>query len=140
MAMGGFWSVYWYNGYLYGSEIARGLDVFKLVPSAALSAGEIAAAEAVSTPVANLQTQTMIKWANTPKTASAYLDQVARKHGLAPSHIARLRADLAAAEQGNAAARMRLVASASGVSAAAAHSPQETRLERLAATLRGMRR
>ena len=27
---GGFWSTYWYNGTIYGTEIARGLDTFKL--------------------------------------------------------------------------------------------------------------
>ena len=27
------WSVYWYNGLMYSSEIARGLDIFELVPS-----------------------------------------------------------------------------------------------------------
>ena len=30
---GGYWSTYWYNGHIYGSEIARGIDVFKLTPS-----------------------------------------------------------------------------------------------------------
>jgi hypothetical protein len=29
-ALGGFWSSYYYNGYIYGSEIQRGFDVFKL--------------------------------------------------------------------------------------------------------------
>ncbi|MDH4065232.1 MAG: DUF305 domain-containing protein, partial [Acidobacteriota bacterium] len=27
---GGYWSTYWYNGYIYGTEIARGIDVFRL--------------------------------------------------------------------------------------------------------------
>ena len=30
---GGYWSTYWYNGHIYGTEIARGLDVFKLTAS-----------------------------------------------------------------------------------------------------------
>ena len=34
----GFWSTYWYNGYIYGTEIARGIDVFKLTPSDFLTA------------------------------------------------------------------------------------------------------
>ena len=38
------WSVYWYNGLIVNSEIARGLDVFELTPSEYLSANEIAAA------------------------------------------------------------------------------------------------
>jgi hypothetical protein len=28
--LGGFWSTYYYNGRIYGSEIQRGFDVFKL--------------------------------------------------------------------------------------------------------------
>jgi uncharacterized protein (DUF305 family) len=30
---GGYWSTYWYNGKIYGTEIVRGLDVFSLVPT-----------------------------------------------------------------------------------------------------------
>ena len=33
LVLGGDWSAYWYNGYIYGSEIARGLDVFELTPT-----------------------------------------------------------------------------------------------------------
>src|SRR6266478_4557314 len=40
-AMGGQWSTYWYNGYIYGSEIARGVDVFKLVPNKYITQNEI---------------------------------------------------------------------------------------------------
>jgi len=38
---GGYWSAYYYDGYIYGTEITRGLDVFKLVPSQFLSKTEI---------------------------------------------------------------------------------------------------
>ena len=34
---GGYWSAYFYKGYIYGTEITRGLDVFRLVPSEYLS-------------------------------------------------------------------------------------------------------
>ena len=54
---GGFWSTYWYNGRIYGSEIARGFDSFALAPTANLSAGEIAAAERVRTERTNAQSQ-----------------------------------------------------------------------------------
>ena len=47
LVLGGEWSAYWYNGYIYGSEIARGLDVFKLVPSKFLTQNEIDAAKLV---------------------------------------------------------------------------------------------
>ena len=34
MVMGGSWSAYWYNGVIVSSEIARGLDIYELVPNA----------------------------------------------------------------------------------------------------------
>ena len=57
LVSGGFWSTYWYNGRIYGSEIARGFDSFALTPTANLSAGEIAAAERVRTERTNAQSQ-----------------------------------------------------------------------------------
>ena len=61
---GGYWSAYWYDGRIYGTEIARGLDVFALEPSEFLTAEEIAAAEAAQYPgdVFNPQTQTQVTW------------------------------------------------------------------------------
>jgi hypothetical protein len=41
---GGYWSAYYYEGYIYATEITRGLDVFKLLPSQFLSEDEIDAA------------------------------------------------------------------------------------------------
>ena len=38
---GGYWSTYYYDGYIYGTEITRGLDVFRLVPSKFLNQSEI---------------------------------------------------------------------------------------------------
>lgn len=58
LMLGGYWSAYWYNGRIYGSEIARGLDVFRLTPSEHLSASEIAAAERVRIDEFNPQLQT----------------------------------------------------------------------------------
>ena len=40
----GYWSTYFYNGYIYGSEIARGLDILKLLPTEHLTQNEIDAA------------------------------------------------------------------------------------------------
>ncbi len=80
--VGGSWSAYWFNGRIYSSEIARGLDVLRLVPSEHLSAAEIAAAEAVSAETINPQTQTRIVWADTPDVAAAYLDQLTRVGGV----------------------------------------------------------
>ena len=41
LILGGYWSAYYYNGYIYGTEITRGLDVFKLTPSQYISELEI---------------------------------------------------------------------------------------------------
>ena len=61
--LGGYWSVYWYNGRIYGTEIARGVDVFKLEPSEFLTAEEIAAAEGANMgEVFNPQTQEVVTW------------------------------------------------------------------------------
>jgi hypothetical protein len=63
LVTGGLWSTYWYNGRIYGSEIARGFDVWRLTPSAALSAGEIASAESVKVDRLNVQSQDPFTWA-----------------------------------------------------------------------------
>ncbi|MEM6476396.1 MAG: DUF305 domain-containing protein [Pseudomonadota bacterium] len=64
LVVGGFWSSYWYNGRIYGTEITRGIDVFALEPSEHLTAEEIAAAEAASYANTrfNPQTQTQVSW------------------------------------------------------------------------------
>jgi hypothetical protein len=80
--VGGSWSAYWFNGKIYSSEIVRGLDVLKLIPSDQLSAAEIAAAEAIQVNEINPQTQTRIVWTDTPDVAQAYLDQLARSSSL----------------------------------------------------------
>ncbi len=80
----GYWSTYWYNGYIYGTEIARGLDVLQLRPSDFLTENEIAAASLPhGTAVFNAQRQTMFRWPAEPVVARAYLDQLARGDTLA---------------------------------------------------------
>ena len=60
--IGGYWSAYWYNGNIYGSEIARGIDVFRLKPSEYLSQNEIDAATLIRIEELNAQLQTKITW------------------------------------------------------------------------------
>jgi len=62
LVLGGDWSAYWYNGYIYASEIARGLDVFELTPSKFLTQNEIDAAKAVHVSDLNVQNQQKIEW------------------------------------------------------------------------------
>ncbi|HKP77024.1 MAG TPA: hypothetical protein VJT67_15945, partial [Longimicrobiaceae bacterium] len=83
--LSGFWSAYWYNGLIYGSEIGRGLDIFRLKPSEHLSQNEIDAAALVRMDVFNPQTQTKLTWPATFVVARAYLDQLVRDNGVQPS-------------------------------------------------------
>lgn len=78
LVLGGYWSTYWYNGHIYGSEILRGMDVFHLKPSEHLTQNEIDAANLVWTDVFNPQTQTMIEWPASLTVAKALLDQLRR--------------------------------------------------------------
>jgi hypothetical protein len=80
--IGGFWAAYWYNGYIYGSEIARGVDVFQLTPSKYLTQNEINAANQIHWAEDNPQDQQKIVWPATALTAKAYVDQLARSSAL----------------------------------------------------------
>ena len=99
LVSGGSWSVYWYNGYMVSSEIARGLDVFELVPSGFLSPNEIAAAKTVRFEYLNAQGQTKLVWSASFSLARAYLDQLERDRGLAGDKLASARSELARAEK-----------------------------------------
>jgi hypothetical protein len=95
-AMGGQWSTYYYNGYIYGSEIARGTDVLKLVPTKYMTQNEIDAAAQVVLPELNVQNQPHIDYPMTFVTAKAYLDQLARGDSLSAEKIAGIEADIEA--------------------------------------------
>jgi hypothetical protein len=90
LILGGDWSAYWYNGYIYGSEIARGLDVFKLVPSKFLTQNEIDAANLVQFSELNVQNQPKIIWPSRLTVARAYVDQLERSQALPSARIADL--------------------------------------------------
>lgn len=99
LVAGGFWSAYWYGGRVYGTEIVRGLDVLKLLPSEHLSANEIAAAElADQGELFNPQQQFRVTWPAEPVVARAYIDQLQRGEALAGELHARLEAALADAD------------------------------------------
>jgi hypothetical protein len=97
-AMGGQWSTYWYNGYIYGSEIARGVDVFKLVPNKYLTQNEIDAASQVHVAELNVQNQQKFSWPANFVVAKAYIDQLARDNALASERVIALNAAIAKAE------------------------------------------
>jgi hypothetical protein len=105
MEMGGSWSVYWYNGNLVSSEIARGLDIAQLVPSEFVSQNEIDAANTVKWDYLNAQGQPKIVWPPSFALARAYTDQLERKGCIAAATIGDIRSQIAAAERASGAAR-----------------------------------
>jgi len=91
LVLGGYWSTYWYNGKIYGTEIARGLDVLSLTPSEYLSANEIAAAAIANQgAVFNPQQQFPVTWPAEPVVAKAYMDQLQRAKALPADKAAEL--------------------------------------------------
>ena len=98
LVLGGDWSAYWYNGYIYGSEIARGLDVFELMPTQYLTQNEIDAARSVKVAELNVQNQQKIAWPSTLLVAKAYIDQLERSQALPATQISDLRKAIASAE------------------------------------------
>ena len=91
LVLGGSWSAYWYNGHIYSSEIARGLDVFDLEPSQFLTKNEIDAAKSVHVAEFNVQDQQRIEWPKNHSAALAYIDQLERSHALTADQIVELR-------------------------------------------------
>ncbi|HEX8459346.1 MAG TPA: hypothetical protein VF656_18785 [Pyrinomonadaceae bacterium] len=98
IVMGGSWSAYWYNGHIYSSEIARGLDIFELVPTEHLTQNEIDAAKAVRVAALNVQSQERIEWPRQLVVAKAYVDQLERAQALPADRIAALRQAIQRAE------------------------------------------
>ena len=139
--IGGYWSTYWYNGHIVGSEIGRGLDILTLAPSDQLSANEIAAAELVHMDRFNPQLQTRITWPAAFVVARAYADQLERSGGLSADRLTKVRGDLDAAEKLSGARRTsalnRLAAS---LEADAAKSSDAAKVRTLATTVRGLTR
>ncbi len=105
MAMGGSWSAYWYNGVVVSSEIARGLDIFELKPSAFISQNEIDAAKSVVFDYFNTQGQRKLVWPPSFALARAYVDQLERSKGLGADRITTVRQALTGAESASSAAR-----------------------------------
>ena len=142
---GGYWSTYWYNGYIYGAEIARGVDVFRLTPSEHLTQNEIDAATAVRATVFNAQAQPRVTWPATTAVARAYLDQLSRAKAVQPDRAAAIvaaleRADKAGSSKDKMAAAAKDLESLSvqlEQDAGRATGPDAVRLRALASTVKG---
>ena len=142
----GHWSAYWYNGFIYGAEIARGIDIFRLRPSEHLSANEIAAAEQVRLTEFNAQQQKKLTWGPTSAVARAYVDQLTRAKAIQPERAASIKSALDRADRirsqqdrGSAGVATDLDALASQIEtdAGGAQSRDADRFRALAATLKG---
>jgi len=91
LILGGYWSTYWYDGRIYGTEILRGLDVFALTPSEYLSENEVAAALLADyDALFNPQQQFRVNWPAHPTVAAAYRDQLERRGTLTAPLLADL--------------------------------------------------
>jgi hypothetical protein len=93
----GFWSSYWYNGVIVGSEIARGMDIFALTPSPYLSQNEIDAAKLVQFAWLNVQDQPHFTWPANIAVPRAYLDQLVRWNGISTARSSAIKTELDAA-------------------------------------------
>jgi hypothetical protein len=146
MHSGGFWSTYWYNGIIYGSELTRGIDVFRLKPSEFLSQNEIDAASLIRSEELNTQLQTRITWPAASVVALAYVDQLTRTRAIQAERARAVKTALDRAdglrtgqEKGAAAVLDQLDALAAQLEsdAGAASGRDAARLRSLAATIKG---
>jgi hypothetical protein len=99
LIIGGYWSAYWYNGSIYGAEISRGVDIFRLLPTQYLSQNEIDAAIQVRATEFNAQNQPKIVWPATSIVAKAYLDQLGRTNAISAERAKAVRDNLAKVDE-----------------------------------------
>jgi hypothetical protein len=142
----GYWSAYWYNGNIYGAEIARGVDIFRLVPTPHLSQNEIDAAIQVRLTEFNAQNQPRVTWQPTSVVARAYLDQLGRNNAISAERARAVRDslskvdDLRTGKERHAAATLDVltaVAEQVAADAKAKSGRDAMRLNALAETLKG---
>jgi len=141
LVLGGDWSAYWYNGSIYASEIARGLDVFELTPTKFLTQNEIDAAKTVQVSELNVQNQQKIEWPAQLIVAKAYVDQLSRSQALPADQIAALQKAIQNAENSHMnkgkVSKLQRMAPSLEKSAATAKSPADSaRLHALADILK----
>ena len=135
----GSWGAYWYNGHVYSSEMARGLDILELTPSAQLSANEIAAAKLVRMAEFNPQSQPRIVWPAAFPVVRSYLDQLVRGAGLAAARTTAIAGALDGAErQSGAARRTALTTLATQVAADERGAEDAPRERAMAASIRDL--
>ena len=90
LVLGGLWSSYYYNGRIFGSEIARGFDVWNLTPTAELSSNEIAAAAEVQFDRLTPQHQTQFTIQPSYNVVRSYRDQLERADAVDTATLAQI--------------------------------------------------
>ena len=135
LVTGGYWSTYWYNGNIYGSEIARGIDVFRLLPSEYLTKNEITAATLVKIDELNVQQQKKVSWPADPIVARAYLDQLARSKAMDAARVAAIEKALDKKDR----KRLNTLAAQVESSATSASGRDAMRMKALAETMKGIK-
>ena len=138
LVLAGSWSAYWYNGRIYSSEIARGLDIFELVPSKDLTQNEIDAAKTIQVAELNVQNQQKIVWSNNLVIAKAYVDQLERNQGLTADEVSSLRNAIQMSEASKSVGKdlKKQRSMIEKKAKAAKMGPDQTRLQNLAAILK----
>lgn len=138
MSMAGSWSVYWYNGVLVSSEIARGLDIFELTPNPLLTQNEIDAAKSVHLDYLNAQGQPKFVWPASFALARAYVDQLTRSNGLTSNRLSAVRQVLATAESASGAQRRGALTKLSTELEGEARGADAAKVRLLAATVKDL--
>ncbi len=149
MVSGGYWSTYYYNGFIYAGELSRGFDVFRLVPTEHLSQNEIDAAAQIRMDEFNVQHQPRVVWDPTLGVARAYLDQLMRNNSIRADRAVSVAGALdrieragGAAERAEALTQLEQAAFSletdSRVAVDGGTTADRGRLRSLAATLRGL--
>jgi len=105
LVVGGSWGAYYWNGYIYSSELSRGLDILELTPSAHLSENEIAAAKLARMEEYNPQAQPKVTWPAAFPVVRSYLDQLRRNQGLSAARLTAITTALNNAERASGNAR-----------------------------------
>jgi len=137
--IGGSWGAYWWNGYVYSSELARGLDVLELLPTAQLSANELAAAKLVTMTEYNPQSQPKLVWPAAFPVVRSYLDQLTRNNGISKQRLTAIASTLDQAErQRGAARRTTLERLAAQVDGDAAGAGDAARVKAMAQVIRDL--
>jgi hypothetical protein len=138
-SIGGSWGAYYYNGYVYSSELARGFDVYELTPTDKLSANELAAAKLIHLDQYNPQSQPHIVWPAAFPVVRSYRDQLERNNGLSADRLTAISKALDAAEkQSGAARRASLTKLATQVSADANGATDSKRVTAMAAAIKSL--